>query len=103
MKFSGSFQVIYQVGKQTYTLKLPTRQRIHDVFYILPLKQNITRREYVNELVELEPELHPGKNKEYEIETLKDYIVITSKTARDQLPGLFYLIFWKDYLEAKDT
>lgn len=56
MKFSRSFQILYLVSKQAYKLELLIRWKIHDVFYVSLLKQDTTRKRWVNELLELEPE-----------------------------------------------
>lgn len=49
-KFLGPFRVLYPVGKQTYKLKLSKKLRIHNVFYILLLEQNTTKKEQVNDM-----------------------------------------------------
>ena len=43
-KFLGSFQVLYPVGKQAYKLKLPKKWRIHNVFHVSLLEQDITKK-----------------------------------------------------------
>ncbi len=43
-KFFGPFRVLHAVGKQAYKLELPTKWKIHDVFYMSLLEQNITRK-----------------------------------------------------------
>ena len=43
-KFFGTFQILYSVGKQAYKLELPKRWRIHDVFHLPLLEQDITRK-----------------------------------------------------------
>ena len=44
-KFFGLFQVLHLVGKQVYKLKLPKKWRIHDIFHVFFLGQNITKKE----------------------------------------------------------
>ena len=44
IKFFGPFQVFHPIGKQVYKLELPRNWRIHDVFYMLLLEQNTTRK-----------------------------------------------------------
>ena len=65
------------------------------------LKQDITRKEQMNELFsEPDPEFDVGNNKKYKVEVIIDS-AIYAKKAKKYLPGLYYLIFWKSYLEEK--
>lgn len=64
---------------------------IYNVFYILLLKQDITRRKQVDKLSELKRELEAGNNKKYEVKIIIDSAVYDKK-ANNQLPGLYYLI-----------
>lgn len=69
------------------------------------LKQDITRRGQIDkEFINLDPnqELDLRNNKEYEVKSIKDSVVHTKK-AQNQLPGLYYLIFWKDFPKEVDT
>ncbi len=92
-KFFGPFRVFYVVGKQAYKLELPTKWKIHDEFYVLLLKQNITRKERVDSKALLEPkkEFEVGDNKEYEVEAIIDSAVY-GQQANNQMPGLYYLV-----------
>ena len=65
-KFLGLFRVLYPIGEQVYNLKLPRNWRIYDVFHMLLLKQDNTKkgREF------LVPEFEPGDNKEYEVKAI---------------------------------
>ena len=86
-----------------YKLDLPTKWKIHDVFYVSLLEQDTTKKGRMNELFpEPEPEFDVGNNKKYEIEAIKDSAVY-AKEAEGQLPGLYYLISWKGYPEEKST
>lgn len=38
----------------------------------------------------------------YKIETIKNSIVYTIKVV-DQLPKIYYLVFWKDYSKKENT
>ena len=70
---------------------------------MLLLEQDTTRKKQINELfLKSKPEFDAGNNKEYEIETIINSAVY-NKEAEGYLPGLYYLIFWKDYLEEKST
>ena len=49
-KFLSLFRVLYLVGKQAYNLELPKKWGIHNVIYIFLLKQDITKKERVNDM-----------------------------------------------------
>ena len=67
------------------------------------LEQDTIRKGRINELFpEPEPEFDVGDNKEYEVEAIIDSTVY-AKEAEGHLPGLYYLISWKDYPEEKNT
>ena len=86
-KFFGPFRVLYPVEKQTYKLELPKKWKIHDVFHILLLKQDTTKKGREFSV----PEFEPGDNKEYKVKTIRDSTVY-AKEADRYLPGLYYLI-----------
>ena len=64
---------------------------MHDVFHMLLLEQDTTRKEQVNQPMK-ELELEGGNSKEYEIEAICDSTVYASKLELGQLPGLYYLV-----------
>ncbi len=104
-KFFGPFRVLHAVGKQAYKLELPMKWKIHDVFYVLLLEQDTTRKGRVDKALpepEKKFEFEVGDNKEYEIEAIIDSAVY-GQQANDQIPGLYYLVSWKGYLEEKNT
>ncbi len=77
-KFFGPFRVLHAVGKQAYKLELPTKWKIHDVFHMSLLEQNIKRRGRVNKALpepEKDLEFKAGGNKEYEIKAIIDSAV----------------------------
>lgn len=74
-KFFRSFQVFHLVSKQTYKLKLTTKWRIHVIFYVLLLEQDITKIKQVDKYLELE--LNGSKDKKYEIEEFRNIPYIT--------------------------
>ncbi len=51
---------------------------------------------------EMELEFEAGGNKEYEIKAIIDSAVYDQQT-NNQMPGLYYLILWKGYLEEENT
>ena len=46
--------------------------------------------------------MEPGDDKEYEVEAIRDSAVY-AKEADEHLPGLYYLVAWKGYLEEENT
>ena len=57
----------------------------------------------MNELFpEPEPEFDAGDNKEYKVEAIIDSAVY-AKEAKEYLPGLYYLVSWKNYLKEEST
>ena len=71
-------------------------------FHVSLLEQDTTRKERVDKWVkELEPKA--GDSKEYKVETIWNSAVYANKLESNQLPGLYYLIAWKEYLEKKNT
>ena len=64
------------------------------------LKQNITKKKRVEKI----PELYAGDNsKEYKIEKIQDSAVYAMELELGHLPGLYYLVAWKDYPEEENT
>ena len=98
-KFFGLFWVLHPVGKQAYKLKLPKKWRIHNVFYVLLLEQNTTKKRRVNDM---QLEFEAGNDKEYEVDGIRDSTVYARESA-GQLSGLYYLVLWKSYPEEENT
>ncbi len=65
-KFFGPFQVLHVVGKQVYKLELPTKWKIHDVFHVLLLEQDNTKKGQIDNkaLPELKKKFEAGDDKE---------------------------------------
>ena len=61
--------MLHLVGKQTYKLELPKKCKIHDVFHVSLLEEDITRKERVDENV-TELEFDAGNSEEYKVETI---------------------------------
>ena len=62
------------------------------------LDQNITRKERVDKNV-TKLEFDAGNSEEYEIEVIRDRAVYAMELESGHLPGLYYLVAWKGYLE----
>ncbi len=105
-KFFWPFWVLYVIEKQAYKLESPTKWKIHNVFHVLLLEQDIKRRVRGDKaLLELEKELEfkAGGSKEYEIKTIIDNAMYGQQTNNNQMPSLYYLVLWKGYPEEKNT
>ena len=73
------------MGKQTYKLKLPKKWKVHNMFYVSLLEQNITKKRKVSEKV---AKLDTGNknSKEYKMETIWDSVVY-AREAKGHLSG----------------
>ena len=89
-KFLGLFWVLYLVGKQAYKLKLSKKWRIHNIFHISLLEQDITKKRQVNNM-QLNFEFEASNGEEYEVDGIWDSAVYARESAR-QLSGLYYLV-----------
>ncbi len=101
-KFFGQFRVQHPVGKQAYKLELPRKWRIHNFFYMSLLEQDITRKRRADENVTL-LEFEAGDSEEYKMEAIRDSAVYARESQSGNLPGLYYLVLGKSYLEEKNT
>ena len=100
-KFFGPFRVLHPIGKQVYKLELAKKWRIHDVFHVSLLEQDITRKERMYD--KDGEELNVGGKREYEVEAIRDSAVYAKKSKSGHLPGLYYLVFWKGYPKEENT
>ncbi len=89
-KFFGPFRVLHLVGKQAYKLELPKKWRIHDVFHVLLLEQETTRKGRVDKTTSRLEFKNEGDN-EYEVEAICNSVVYASES-ESHLPGLYYLV-----------
>ena len=101
-KFFRLFRVLHPVGSQAYKLELPKRWRIHDIFHVSLLEQNITRKGRVDEKRAEQLEFEAGSNnEEYEVEDIRDSAVYARESEAGHLLGLYYLVSWKGHLKNK--
>ena len=87
VKFFEPFWVLYTVEKQAFKLKLPKNLRIPNVFHVLLLEQDITKKAREFSV----PEFEPGDDKEYKIEAIQDNAVYAKEVDR-YLLGIYYLV-----------
>ena len=103
-KFFELFQVLHAIKKQAYKLKLSRKWKIHDVFHVLLLEQDITKKGRVDKEVR-QMEFNAGDNNsgKYKIEPIRDNAVHAKNSKSGYLPGLYYLVSWKGYPEEENT
>lgn len=92
--------MFYPVGKQAYKPKLSKQYRIYKGFYMSLLERDTTKKEQVNKKV-TELKFKAGKSKEYKVKAIYNNGVYAKKT-KVHLPGVYYLITWKDYLKDEN-
>ena len=78
--------MLYPVGKQVYKLELRAKWRIYNVFHVLLLEQNTTKKGRINKL----PEFEINDEKEYKVEAICNSVVY-AKQIDGHLLGLYYL------------
>ena len=101
-KFFGPFRILHPFRKQAYKLKLFRKWRIHDVFHILLLKQDTTRKRRVDENNATKLDAGDNEGSEYKVEAICDSAVYARESA-GHLPRLYYLVSWKSYQKEENT
>ena len=103
-KFFGPFRVLHLVGKQAYKLELLRKWKIHDVFHVSLLEEDIIRKKQVDEEVrQMEFDIGDNESREYKVESIRDSVVYTRESESGHLSGLSCLVLWKGYPEEKNT
>ena len=98
-KFFGPFRVLHLVKKQAYKLELPKMWKTQNVFHVLLLEQDTTRKGRVDKNV---TEFEAGDEEGYEVEWIRDSAVYAKKSEAGHLPCLYYLVSWKSYTKEKN-
>ena len=70
------FWVLHLVGKQAYKLKLPKKWKIYDVFYVLLLEQDTTKKGQVNDM---QLKFEAGNNKKYKFDGIWNSAIYAKK------------------------
>ena len=103
-KFFGSFRVLHIIGKQAYKLEFPRKWRIHNIFHVLLLEQDTTKKGQIDkEVRQMEFDTGDNKSGKYEVEASWDSTVYVKESESDHLPAFYYLVSWKGYLEEDNT
>ena len=96
--------MLHPIGKQAYKLELPKKWRIHDIFHVSLLEQDITRNGRVDEEVrQIEFDAGDNDSGEYKVEAIRDSSVYLRESESGHLSGLYYLVSWKRYPEEENT
>ena len=102
--FFGLFRVLHLVKKQAYKLELSRKWRIHDIFHVLPLKQNTIKKGWMDKKVrQIEFNIGNNDNGEYKVKAIWDSVVYARESQSGHLPSLYYLVSWKRYPEEENT
>lgn len=67
---------------------------MHNVFYVLVLEQNITKKREKDENITL-LKFEASDSKKYKIEAIWNNAIYKKELKLGQLSGLYYLISWK--------
>ena len=92
MKFFGPFRIFHPVRKQAYKIELLKRWRINNIFHVLLLEHDTTKKERVDENAATELEFEAGNDEEYEVERIRDSAEYAKKLEAGHLPELYYLV-----------
>ena len=95
------FWMLYLVGKQAYKLELLKKWRIYNIFHVLLLEQDTTRKEQVDENI-TELEFNAGNSKKYKVKVIENSMLYAMESKSGHLLGLYYLVAWKDYFEEEN-
>ena len=91
-------------GEASIQTRVSQKWRIHDIFYISLLEQDITRKGQVDEEVrQIEFEVGDDDSREYELEAIWDSAVYAWESELGHLSGLYYLLSWKRYPKEENT
>ena len=93
--------MFHLIDKKAYKVELPKRWKIHDVFHVLLLEQNTTRKRRVNKKV-FQLEIETSNSNKYKMEAIQNSVINNNKI-EGHIPGLYYLLAWKRYIEKENT
>ena len=71
--------------------------KIYDNFHVSVLKQNTNKKERLVKNAAIQLEFKAANNEEYEMERIWDSVLYAIESEVGHLPGLYYLVLWKDY------
>lgn len=100
-KFFSLFWVFYPVENQVYKLKLPKKWRIHDIFHVLLLKNNIIKKNWVDKMTSQLKFKINNKSKECKVKEIWVNAIYTRELG-GHLPGLYYPVLWKGYFKEEN-
>ena len=75
----------------------------YDIFHVSLLKQDTTKKGWVDQEVR-QIKFDAGDNgEEYKVEVIRDSAVYARESESGYLPGFYYQVSWKRYLEEENT
>ena len=78
--------------------------KIHDIFHVSPLEQDITRKKWVDKIMSRLEIKNDSGSKEYKVKAFCNRkFYATEFDNSHYLPGFYYLILWKGYPKEKNT
>lgn len=103
-KFFRPFWILHLVEKQAYKIEFSNKYKIYDVFHILLLEQNTTRKRRVDKNIkQMDFNVCDNISRKYEVEAIQDSAVYTKESEARHLLRLYYLVFWKNYSKKENT
>ena len=94
--------MLHLIENQANKLILPKKWRIYDVFLILLLEQDITKKKRVEDNM-TQLEFKVGDNAKYKMEIIQDSAIYIKKLEAGHLPEFYYLILEKNYFKEENT
>ena len=92
--------MLHPIGKQVYKLEFFKKLKMHIVFYISLLEQDITKKRRVDENV-TKLDASKDDSEEYKVEVIwKNEVYI--RESEGYPPRLYYLVSYKRYLEEEN-
>lgn len=83
------FWVLHPMRNQAYNIELSGKWKIYDVFHVLLLEENITRKRGVETAIKLDK----GNSKKYKVEIIHDGKIYAKELDNGHLLDLHYLVF----------
>ena len=85
-------------------LKLSRKWKVHDVFYVSLLEQDITRKRRVDKKIsQIIFDVDDNDSGKYKVEAIWDSVVYAREFKSGHPSGFYYLASWERYLEEKNT
>ena len=80
------------MSKQAYKIEFLKKWKIHNVFHVSLLKQNTTRKRWVDKNNVTKLDTGDNKSREYEVKAIWDSALFYAKESEGYLLGLYHLV-----------